>query len=543
MPTYTPLLDSKGRLIRPPRSESDILNLVQENVFYNPTIILDASVVSGTNPIIPQVNYDNFNQGVFNILLDNGASKILPTNGQLNSLMTKTQFLAESLVEERVIRIGDFYYFHLSGDEFSVENSNGVYTPIFIYESGSEASGLTATPLSGDYNSVEEIYDNLGRVILDDTSVNNTFKVFELKQKCKEIYNASTNTYGFKFVFLKTFLTLATTTYSSGQVDVPANTTLDHALIPMKFFTNAEYMWDKNGTKYYLVNPSAQEPGLTYTDGTALFLLLKQGDNTWKPLQTNSLLPRTTLINNIDRLAIGASNTAFNVAANLAESNQSTVILSDNVSLISMGAPEIRQTLISQEGLGATIYWKKGNNSAYTRVQLSTSATFTPSNTIIENKVTLLKKICFSVLPNTTYYLRLTPLNLPTDTVINASAVTSTLVIGAGPSSNNTFTKFDKRVTSIVPGNVVLSSNVDYFYDLVNKTYWTKASNSNFMFRIIINDGEKDYVLRSDEIYTKAQLLNNPNLRIKNRGESETDYYLPISNSGLDTTRFIRLQL
>jgi hypothetical protein len=531
MTTFVPLYDSNGNLIT--QNNLQTLDFVQENLFFNPEITLN--MPAAPTIVFQSSNYDNFNQGVYNILLDNGASKVIPDQTNLNASMTESDFLAESVVDERVIRIGNFYYFHVSGDDFSVENSNGVYTPIFF--SDPEIGG-TAVPLNGNFSSVKEIYDNNGRVVSTFTE-SNTFKVFELKKKCQEIFNASTNVYGYRFVFLRTFVTISTQTYSSGQIDLPGITTEDHAIIPLKFFTNVGYMWDKNGSKYFLVDPAAFEPTESFANGAYAFLLLRQDDNTYKPLQSNILLPRSTLINNIDRLAIGISTSLFSTTANLAESGNTMLNELGTIATMSVGFPEITRTFISEEGWGATIYWKKGNNSAYTRVQIASDAGFT---TILQNKVTLNKKLSFSLNPNTTYHVRLIPLNLPTDTVVNNRAITSSFTTNNN-SLSSVFTNFDKRVTTVVPGNVSLTSELTYYYDILNKSYWVKfPSSGGFLFRLVINDGQKNYILRSDEIYTKTQLVSNTSqLKIKNRGESETDYYLPINASGLDTTRFILL--
>lgn len=523
--SFIPIVDSNGNFVT--NQNIKITDLVQENFFIVPSTLMNLESSSLVH-VFHKSSYTNFNSSVYNVLLDDGISKIQPKYSNIDNTMTKTQFLADGSVEERVIRIGNFYYFHVSGDDFSVENSNGVYTPIYYYDSSFNGSDI-ATPLNGDYYSVEDIFDNGGRVV-SNFSNSNTFKVFELKKKCQEMYNSQTNTFGFRFVFLKTLLTTYSQTYS-GQVDFPGVTRIsDNTFIPLK---DIEIMWDKNNTKFYIVDPSASDPEKSFANGARNFLLLKQDDNTYKALQTNAKLLRSVLINNIDRLAIGTSPTDFDLTLNLAEENQSSVLIG-GFSNIVVQYPEIKHTVISTEGLGVTLFWKKGLNSTHTRVQISTNVDFT---NIIHDKVTLLKKISFLLSPNSTYHTRLVPLNVPTDTVINSKAVTSTFSMGDNV-LESVFTKFDKRVTSLIPGNVLLNTDSDYYYDIINKTYWMKSTTTNYMFRIIINDSVKNYILRSDEVFSKSQLLNNLQLKIKNRGVSETDYCLA---NNLDTSRFIKL--
>jgi hypothetical protein len=124
-----------------------------------------------------------------------------PTVAQLDEAMVYNTFKAADGLTERVVRIGNFYFFQVSGANMSTASSTGKYAAVYKNTSG------TVAPLEGSYGSIQEVYDAGGRVATSSLLASNdafSFTVNQLRALLRTAYNASTNAVGFRVLPVST---------------------------------------------------------------------------------------------------------------------------------------------------------------------------------------------------------------------------------------------------------------------------------------------------------------------------------------------------
>jgi len=146
LPGYTPLLDSSNNFVTD--ENIPVSQLVSGNYKFVTSlqvVTAPGASVPTVSLAIPRIDYtsETMNSDASNVLIDENDTLQNPTVAQIDSAMTFNTFKEAAGLSARVVRIGNFYFFQVSGTDFS--NGNSVYTPVY------KVTGESVAPISGNY--------------------------------------------------------------------------------------------------------------------------------------------------------------------------------------------------------------------------------------------------------------------------------------------------------------------------------------------------------------------------------------------------------